>query len=1110
MEFIADFHIHSHYSIATSKECNPENLYKWARIKGMSLIGTGDFTHPGWMEEMKEKLEPTDEGLLRLKPDLEQAVMTETADLGDEMVRFIVSGEISTIYKKDGRTRKVHHLILLPSLEAAEAISKRLDAIGNIKSDGRPILGLDSYRLLELVLEECPEVIYIPAHIWTPHFSLFGAASGFEEMEECYEELSEHIFAVETGLSSDPPMNWRLSALDELAIVSNSDAHSPKNLAREANLFNTDLTYDAIRDALRARDPKRFLGTLEFHPEEGKYHYDGHRKCGVCWKPAQTKAAGGLCPVCGKKLTVGVLHRVELLADRHEGCRPAAARHFESLIPLAEIIASALGVGKSTKTVAKHYFEILKVARSELAALRATPLEDLAPAAGALVIEGIRRQRAGEVEISPGFDGEYGHVGVFREGEREAFAAGGDRNLFGEPLTADKPKTVEMEPVAVAAESAATYETQPEQAAQAVLNPAQQEAVEVERGPVIVVAGPGTGKTHTLTCRVAHLVEERGVPAENVLAVTFTNKAADEMRSRLRTMLAAEGDAPLPTIGTFHSICLDILQRRSPDRLVVLDALDSRAVMREALQPLNSRLTPARALDRVSVLKSRGPGPESDDASQDASCDVPDELRDVYAAYQSRLEAYGAMDYDDILLQTLRLFETDSAALDEHRRQFPHVLVDEFQDVNAVQYRLVELWADDGASLLIIGDPDQAIYGFRGADHRYFDQLQKDFPQSRRIVLEMSYRSRPPILDAASAVIGAGEAAGLKTTREGGRAPRFLEVASETSEGIAIVREIGRMVGGATMLEAHGDRHDGTLGFDPSEALGFSDVGVLFRTGRQADKLEECFIKEGIPYRVVGQRSFLEAKSVREALAFFRCAAAPGDRFRFLQCSRLSRFSIGPRALEVVRDAVHDGTGDAEERVRAQAAEGGFPKAATEKLQAMFSTLDDYRGRLEGEPPSTLLERWMEEGDLRDDENLLRLLRLAGVFDNTAVFLIRVALCQDTEVERDNADTPEAVSLMTLHAAKGLEFPVVFIAGVEEGLIPIQGGDEDEERRLFYVGMTRAKDDLILLATRSRTRRGKTERPTPSRFLKALPSELLERTEVKLKRKPVDKQMRLF
>ena len=336
MKYWADLHIHSKYSIATSKDCCPEHLELWARRKGLTVIGTGDFTHPAWREELREKLIPAEDGLWRLKPEYR----VETAAIpGAPEVRFIVSGEISLIYKKNGRTRKVHHLLLLPGLEAAERLAGRLEKIGNIAADGRPILGLDSRALLEITLETCAEAIFIPAHIWTPHFSLFGANSGFDAIEECFEDLTPEITALETGLSSDPAMNWQLSALDRFLLVSNSDAHSPANLAREANLFATDLSYPAIRKALTPPG-EGFLGTVEFFPEEGKYHWDGHRACGVRWAPAQTREYQGVCPVCGRKVTTGVLHRVEALGDRAPGEKPAGARRYERLVPLAQVIAA--------------------------------------------------------------------------------------------------------------------------------------------------------------------------------------------------------------------------------------------------------------------------------------------------------------------------------------------------------------------------------------------------------------------------------------------------------------------------------------------------------------------------------------------------------------------------------------------------------------------------------------------------------------------------------------------------------------------------------------------------------------------------------------------------
>ena len=313
--YFADLHIHSRFSRATSRDCDLPHLDWWARRKGITLIGTGDFTHPAWRAELRDQLEPAGEGVYALRSHLRLA---EGAP--GPTPRFVVSGEISCIYKHHGRTRKVHNLILLPSLEAAEELAARLESVGNIRSDGRPILGLDSRDLLELTLDTCPEAEFIPAHIWTPHFSMFGAFSGFDTMEECFGDLTPHIHAVETGLSSDPPMNWRVSALDGLTLVSHSDAHSPARLGREADLLDTGVSYPELVWALRTG--QGFAGTVEFFPEEGKYHLDGHRNCGVCLTPAQTMERGGLCPVCGKKLTIGVEHRVEELADRPAGFRP--------------------------------------------------------------------------------------------------------------------------------------------------------------------------------------------------------------------------------------------------------------------------------------------------------------------------------------------------------------------------------------------------------------------------------------------------------------------------------------------------------------------------------------------------------------------------------------------------------------------------------------------------------------------------------------------------------------------------------------------------------------------------------------------------------------------
>ena len=410
MKMIADLHIHSRFSMATSKEGTPENLDFWARKKGISLIGTGDFTHPVWREELKERLVSEGNDLYRLR---DAYVKEESRKFPGEGTRFVVSGEISSIYKKNGKTRKVHNVILLPSLEAADAMAQRLEKIGNIHSDGRPILGLDSHDLLEMMLDVCPEGILIPAHIWTPHFSVLGAKSGFDSVEECFEELAPYIHALETGLSSDPAMNWRISKLDRYQLVSNSDAHSPSKLGREANLLDIDCSYEGLYRAIQTGEGLE--GTVEFFPEEGKYHFDGHRKCGVSLSPVEAERLGGICPVCGKKLTMGVDHRVEQLADRAEGFVKKDGKKYESLVPLPEVISTCMGYSAASKKVQGCFEQMIQTLGTEFDILRNVPSEDIKSCAGERIAEGIENVRTGNVKRIPGYDGEYGKIELFDE-----------------------------------------------------------------------------------------------------------------------------------------------------------------------------------------------------------------------------------------------------------------------------------------------------------------------------------------------------------------------------------------------------------------------------------------------------------------------------------------------------------------------------------------------------------------------------------------------------------------------------------------------------------------------------------------------------------------------
>ncbi len=402
MRFIADFHLHSKFSRATSKDMEVETLAQWGKKKGISLLGTGDFTHPTYFAELRSKLIPMGNGLFELKK-------------GDKEVKFILTTEVSNIYSEGGKVRRIHNLIFAPSFEVVEAIRSKFGNLGKLSSDGRPIFGFAAKELVKMILDISGDCLIIPAHAWTPWFSIFGANSGFDSIEECFGELSSHIYAIETGLSSDPEMNWRLSALDRITLLSNSDAHSPSRLGREANAFACALDYKEIMETIRKKDRKKFLFTIEFFPEEGKYHYDGHRQCGVVFSPSQTKASDYLCPNCHKKLTIGVMHRVEKLSDRPEGFIPRNAIPSIHLIPLEEIIAEVLGVRVGTKAVESEYERLTQRGGSEFQVLLDATPEELASFVPPKILAGIIRMRQGKVSILPGHDGVYGRIDLFRE-----------------------------------------------------------------------------------------------------------------------------------------------------------------------------------------------------------------------------------------------------------------------------------------------------------------------------------------------------------------------------------------------------------------------------------------------------------------------------------------------------------------------------------------------------------------------------------------------------------------------------------------------------------------------------------------------------------------------
>jgi DNA helicase II / ATP-dependent DNA helicase PcrA len=950
MRFVADLHLHSRYSRATSEGLTLPALHRAALTKGITVVGTGDYTHPGWRAEIRDQLEPAEPGLWRLKPDLERALVRDLPRACQGEVRFVLQVEISNIYKKAGKTRKNHNLVYLPSLEAVERMVERLGRIGNLASDGRPILGLDARDLLEIVLGTDPAAWLVPAHVWTPWFSLLGSKSGFDSLRDCFGDLAGEVFAAETGLSSDPAMNWRVSELDRITLMSNSDAHSPEKLGREANLFDTELAFSALREAVRSR--RGFLGTIEFFPEEGKYHLDGHRKCGVRLQPEQSRELGSRCPVCGEPLTVGVLARVAELADRPEGHRPAGAADYRCLVPLAEVLAETLGVGSGSKRVRVELDKLHGGLGPELRVLADIPLEEIARVGGTLLGEAVRRMRAGELHVDPGYDGEYGKVRLFGAGERDRLL--GQMVLRGASAVAPAPSRASTHRVPLGAERRAVQELVPDAARQGSdlgreLDPAQLVAATFPSGPLLVVAGPGTGKTRTLVGRVVHQIQSGSAGPAEILAITFTRQAAQEIEDRLRGAL---GDrAPMAT--TFHGFGRWLMAEYGEGAPAIIGEVERSELLLELAGGSK------RAAKDLGLCIGRAK--QTLDPSGELGTD--EALRAAFERYQANLAARGMVDLDDLLLGAVRLLEGDARVADAVQRRFCSVLVDEYQDVNDVQARLVELISPTGQALCVIGDPDQAIYGFRGARPGHFARFAERLPNTRRIELRQSYRLTRPVASVAASVLGASRE--MLCPLDG---PRVEIVACPTapSEAEQIVVRLERLLGGTSSFAINSGR-----GRDQELcAIGFGDVAVLTRTKFQQREIARALAQSGIPCHLVAE------------------------------------------------DEPHD------------------PRA-------------------------------------------------------------------------------EQVAVMTMHAAKGREFAVAFVAGVERGLVPLEVAgrsvDPEEERRLLYVAITRARHLCVISHAERRVLYGQALPGGPSTFLASLPSGAVVRSRAVLPERPGrSRQLGLF
>jgi uncharacterized protein (TIGR00375 family) len=1036
MTFHADLHVHSKHSRATSRDLDLEHMAWWAARKGVGVVGTGDCVHPIWLAEIKDKLVPCDNGLFRLKPDIENEVWSTLPPACRRPVQFMLSTEISTIYKKGDKTRKIHHLIYAADLDAADRLAASLARIGNIASDGRPILGLDSRNLLEIALESGPDSYLVPAHIWTPWFAALGSQSGFDSIEECYGDLSSHIFAVETGLSSDPAMNWRISFLDRYRLTSNSDAHSPGKLGREATRFSCEPDYFAIRRALETGDG--YDGTVEFFPEEGKYHMDGHRACGVRLEPKETIALDGRCPVCGNRVTVGVAHRVEMLADRSEAetKAPATAGDVSSLVPLPEMLSEIMQSGVASKAVTNAYDRTTAALGPELSLLQEVPVEDISRA-DPLLGEAVTRLRSGSVIRHGGYDGEYGVIRLFQDGELDRITRGG--LLFDAPLhrraKASKPT---MKPEAQASDAPAPAPPIAAASGRAgilgALDADQARAAALTEGQLVVIAGPGSGKTRMLTHRIAHLVIERGVGASSCLAITFTRRATEEMRARLAALMpgAAAGIA----VHSFHSLGLAILRAHgaalglAPGFRIAGEA-ERKTALAAALGVPQSRA--AQLLKSVSLLKRTGAAASGLEA-------------DAHSALARLSREQNWVDFDDLVAVAADLLEHDADIATQWRARFAHVLADEFQDVDEQQYRLLRQLAGPGGNLCVIGDPNQAIYGFRGADATCFTRFAHDFPDAQTVRLARNYRSTGTIVTAAAGLI---ETAADGITRQVADPIVLHAAANEDAEADFVASTIEELLGGHDLLAANRSRPavKGT-----AAPLSFADFAVLYRTDAQSAALRNAFDRAGIPFKKSSPAPLAGHEGVEAILAELKSQDSADLR------TRLAAAADAARREEDVDTAM----------------------------------LSEARG--------WLLSLAASLGDAADE----------------ARFREQVALSTEADFRDPRADR---VSLLTLHAAKGLEFAVVFVVGLEDGLTPFawqssweaSDSTDPEERRLFYVAMTRAKDRLFLTRAAERFWRGAVRTLPPSRFLGNIAGELTtSRAPARRAQRPAARQMSLF
>lgn len=1171
MHLIADLHTHSKYSRATSRDLDLEHLALWARRKGTHIVGTGDVTHPDWLQELQEKLIPAEEGLFQLRPELDQRLSKECpSSISSQLVRFLLAVEVCTIFKRGNTNHRLNHLVCLPGWSEASVLQQIFASEGNLSADGRPILGMDARDLLAQLLDISPRVHLIPTQIWSPHASLLGARSGFGSVVECFGDLASSLFALEMGSASDVRMNQRLSSLDHYTLLSHSNAHTPSRVGQEANWLNCALSYDEIFASIRSGAPESWLGTFGGYPEAGRYYYDGHRSCKVRLHPSETKAFDGRCPVCKKPLTTGVLNRIEALADRTEEALATAPSRPPSIrmVTLETVLSEIFEIGPKSRRIQRQYHALLEQFGSERDILMTLPEEELKRANIPLFTEAIKRVRAGQVEVTPGYDGEQGVIRIFQENESKATSfslfPGADLNkkeddvqlmLFPAPKKYPPPRQLfpgpesEHEQLALFVADndepraplqhneegsspshleaheeeelptqqlprtilkAPTNLMQSQQMPQLRLRPPTQSnpvpkqllfALNTEQrmavvhwgSPMLISAGPGTGKTRTLAHRIAYLVASTKVSPRHMVVLALTQHAARALEEQLYHLL--KGPCGI-TVATFHQFCLQLLEQeasREQDPTTVptiLGPMEQLTLLRELAEQRGLPLSHKELKEvhgHISQAKQQLLLPDEcahlllEPESKDASLapflqQVHPEFLGLYQDYQSQLRRLHSMDLDDLLVETVLRLQSDVDFRQKLQRSIHSLHVDEYQDLTELPFQLLRLLYTEQTDLCVSGDPDQAMLHTQRPDAWYFRQFLEDFSTPRRKAIRCSlwrnYRSPERLLEAAYELI---------STQSD---PRRIKLLAMVHHPQPITSYVCQTESAEAAFVAQTIQHwieEGLPSSYPPEREPFApgQICILVRTPAQQKGLQDALTSAGISYQSALQGGLKGCPGAELFLACLRLAL-PDQQSWPSWLYLIRRWpGLGAEVEQVIREA-HKQQSSIHQALRRL----GETHQASHQL---MTTLDDL-GELLIQPhdtPSRLQACYLRLC-LQLDASLLPTPQAMSLLETLAQHTSTpLALLQEWALERHlmvPTQQDAQVTLLPFEAARGLAFPIVWIVGFEEGHFPLPDEPDEQTCRQLYVGMTRTQQQLFISRSQLRNTNDTPRQRQASRF----------------------------